>query len=243
MIRNNLQEKGALTGVFVKTPATEIVELLAASGLDFICLDAEHAAWDRRSLDQCLAMSHALGLPALVRLAALRPDLMLQALDGGAAGIVAPHVKSTQDAEAFVRWAHFGPDGRGYSGSTRSAGFRGKNMAQVLSEADPFLIAQIEDADALTEVQLIAATEGLDALFIGAADLAVSLNEDSTGSTQMHKATAAIRVAAADAELAVAAFVGVASGIKKARSQGTQLLFVGSDQSLLLEGARQIAVR
>ena len=243
MIRKILQKKGALTGVFVKTPATEVVELLAVSGLDFICLDAEHAAWDRRSLDQCLALSRALGLPALVRLQALRSDHVLQVLDGGAVGIVAPHVKNTQDAEAFVRWAHFGPDGRGYSGSSRSAGFRGKNMAQVLSEADPFLIAQIEDADALSDVRQIAAIEGLDALFIGAADLAVSLNEDSTGTAQMHKATETIRVAAEDAGLAVAAFVGAASGIPKALSQGTQLLFVGSDQSLVLEGARQISIQ
>ena len=56
-----------LAGTFVKTPAIEVIEVLAHSGLDFLCLDAEHAPFDRARLDACLAVARALDLPTLVR--------------------------------------------------------------------------------------------------------------------------------------------------------------------------------
>lgn len=241
MLRSQLQSKAFLVGVFVKTPATELIECLARCQLDFICLDAEHSAWDRRTLDQCLGVAANLSMPALVRIAALRSELCLQALDGGAAGLVSPHIKNVEDAENFVRWSNFGPDGRGYSGSTRSAGLRGTPMAEVISREAPYLIAQIEDADALPEVTKIAETKGLDALFIGAADLTVSLGETTPSAQVVLNACDQIRAAAADANLPIAAYVAGNSDIKRARDDGVQLAFVGSDQSLLIEGGLAVA--
>lgn len=231
MIQKALAEKDTLVGTFVKTPATEIVEVLATTPLDFICLDAEHAGWDRRSLDQCLAMALALGLPALVRIAVLRPELILQALDGGAAGIIAPHIRTAQDAADLVRWANFGPGGRGYSGSTRSAGFRGRKMADVLDAADPFLIAQIEDAEALGDLAEISATPGLGALFIGRADLAVSLDASNPKDTVVQEAAQTIRTAAARAGLPVAVFAATAANVETQKNAATRMIFWGSDQA------------
>lgn len=241
-MRGRLREGAFLAGTFVKTPATEIIECLARAGLDFICLDAEHAAWDRRSLDQCLGLARVLGLPALVRIPALAPDAILQVLDGGAEGIVAPHVKTRADAENLVRWANYGPEGRGYSGSTRSAGLRGLSMGEVLAQPAPLLIPQIEDASALPNVAEIASVPGIDVLFLGAADLAVSLGATSTGADVVTDALTSIRSVARETGTAVAAFVASPSGLHAARQEGTQLAFVSSDQSLLIDVANSISI-
>ena len=86
-------------GTFVKTPAPQIVEVLALAGLDFAVLDAEHAPWDRGTLDLVLLAGRASGLPLLVRVAERSAVAILPVLDQGAAGIVVPHVDSAADAQ------------------------------------------------------------------------------------------------------------------------------------------------
>ena len=56
-----------LSGTFLKTPHHNMIEVMAQSGLDFVCLDAEHAPFDRAAIDACLAVSRALDYPVLVR--------------------------------------------------------------------------------------------------------------------------------------------------------------------------------
>ncbi|KAG1648249.1 hypothetical protein GQR58_029998 [Nymphon striatum] len=70
-----------LLGTFVKTPSVEVVEILAKSGLDFICLDAEHAPFDRMRLDACLAVARALDFPTLVRVPSDGADDILKVME------------------------------------------------------------------------------------------------------------------------------------------------------------------
>ena len=79
-----------LAGTFVKTPHHVLIEVLAQSELDFLCLDAEHAPFDRSSLDACLAVAVALDFPILIRVGDNSPREILQALDYGTVGIVVP---------------------------------------------------------------------------------------------------------------------------------------------------------
>ena len=119
----SLQAGGFQMGTFVKTPAPEFVEILALAGLDFVCLDLEHSPFGVREMDQCLGLARALDLPAIVRLCPPLDGMLQHALDGGAAGVLVPHVDSVEAAQQVARLARFGPGGSGYSGSTRSAGF------------------------------------------------------------------------------------------------------------------------
>ena len=80
-----------LAGTFLKTPNYILVEVLAQSKLDFICIDAEHAPFDRAALDQCLAISRALDFPVFVRVGEGSAKEILWALDSGAVGLVIPH--------------------------------------------------------------------------------------------------------------------------------------------------------
>uniref|UniRef100_UPI0028124C4D HpcH/HpaI aldolase family protein n=1 Tax=Jannaschia maritima TaxID=3032585 RepID=UPI0028124C4D len=164
-----------LVGTFVKTPAHEMIEVLAQSRLDFLCLDAEHSPFDRARLDVCLALARALDVPCLVRVPTGTPVEILKALDSGATGIVVPHVDSAAKAAEIARAGRFGHGGRGYAGSTRWAGFATRPMGDVLQQSrdETVIIAQIEEPEGVEAAGAIAATDGIDGLFVGPADLAV----------------------------------------------------------------------
>jgi 2-keto-3-deoxy-L-rhamnonate aldolase RhmA len=236
--RGRMAAGDELIGTFVKTPRQEIVEILAVSGLDFICLDAEHAPFGRAELDVCLAVARALDLPTLVRVARARPEAVLQALDMGAAGIVAPHVGSAEVAADVARWSRFGPGGRGFAGSTRFGGLGVRPMRDVLAASDEtVVIVQAESPEAVEAAPEIAGTEGVDALFLGPSDLSVALGVDP-GSAEIDAARRAIGAATRGAGKTFATWVRSAAAAGPAREAGVTMLFVASEQAWMLAGAQ-----
>jgi len=166
-----------LVGTFQKTPSMMVAEVLAKTELDAVCLDAEHSPFDRKDIDGCLLAFRAEQKPSLVRVASSSPEQILNALDCGATGIVAPHIDSVEKAQAIAKASIYGDAGRGYAGSTRAALYIGRSIEQNLAHnaSENVVIAQIEDLAALDVIDKIAAVEGIDCLFIGMADLAVAL--------------------------------------------------------------------
>src|ERR1041384_8220614 len=98
--RAQLLARQTLIGTFLKTPTGHGVEIIGDAGFDFVVIDQEHAPFDRSSTDVALAIACARGLPALVRVAG--PETVLSVLDGGATGILMPHVASVEQARAVV---------------------------------------------------------------------------------------------------------------------------------------------
>ncbi|MFT4150385.1 MAG: aldolase/citrate lyase family protein [Paracoccaceae bacterium] len=241
--RSRLTAGEALAGTFVKTPSSEVIEIMALAGVDFICLDAEHSAFGRRELDWCLALARALHLPAIVRVAHTAPETLLQALDCGAAGVLVPHVRSAAQADGVARLARFGAGGRGYAGSTRQGGFTARPMADLLREApdEVVIIAQIEDPEALDEVATIAATPGIDGVFFGAADLGVGLGLGRSTGPELDRAFAATAAAAAAAGVALGAYGARPEALAGLREKGVRIALIGSDQGMVLAGARALA--
>ena len=90
-------------GVWVKIPAVEVVEVLAASGVDFVVVDREHGAIDLRTMTAMVAVARGLGLPAFVRVPNHTPEEVQPALDAGADGLFVPREPSR--AAASPRWA------------------------------------------------------------------------------------------------------------------------------------------
>ncbi len=149
--RGDLVGGKTLVGTFMKTPALDVLEVLILSGLDFVCLDAEHAPFDRAAMNACGALARAADLPLLVRVPQADAAEIGAALDLGATGVVVPHVIDVATATRVARAARFGHGGRGFAGSTRWAGFAGSDMATLLerSRSETVVIAQIEDPEAV----------------------------------------------------------------------------------------------
>ena len=231
-----------LAATWVKTPHMHVVEVLALSTLDLLVLDAEHAPFGRQELDACILAARAGGKPVLVRPASAAPEHLLQALDGGADGVIVPHIRSAAEAREMVGACHYGPGGRGFAGSTRAAAYATLGMVKHHAAAnDIVVVAQIEDAEALDEIEAIAMVEGIDALFIGRADLTISLGETNSDAARVVVAVERICAAGKAAGRAVGMFLARPGDVPQWREKGASLFVLQSDQEFLLKGAISLA--
>ena len=245
--KTRLASGAQLLGTFVKTPHPHIVEVLASTGLDCLCLDAEHAPFDRGDLDACIMAARADGMPVLVRPASSAPHDILNALDCGADGVLVPHVRSAAEAEAVAASAHYGPGGgparRGYAGSSRSAGYGSKAIADHLaaSAARSVVIAQVEDLEALDAIDAIATVPGIDALFIGRIDLTIALGCTSPDDPKVLAAVDRILAACRAAGQICGMFTQRPADVQMWRQKGGSFFLLGSDHGFLREGAANLA--
>lgn len=232
-----------LVGTFLKTPAAVVAEVLGRSALDVVCIDAEHAPFDRGDIDAAVGALALGDMPALVRTPSADPAHLLNALDCGAAGVLVPHVRSAAEAAAAAKAAHFGPGGRGYAGSTRAAGFGSAKMPDHLarSRAETSVVAQIEDAEALDRLDEIMAVEEIDAVFVGRIDLTVSLGAAGPDAPEVVEAVGAIVEAARRAGRTVGMFTPTPQEARLWREKGASLFLLGSDHAFLLSGAAALA--
>ncbi len=241
-LRARILARETLSGTFVKTPAYEIIEVLALSGLDFICIDCEHAPNGRRGMDASLAMAKALGLPALVRVPEFTPGNVLMALDSGAVGVVIPHVTDGAKAAAVAKAAHFGHGGRGFAGSTRWAGQGAHNMHEVLAMDDETVVlAQIEEPEGVAALDAIAGTDGIDGLFVGPADMAVSLGVNDITHPEVQDVMRRVGEAAGRHGKAAVTFQPTTATVPALKEMGLSMFFIGSEHTFMLNAAKQVA--
>ncbi|CAG2153866.1 2-dehydro-3,6-dideoxy-6-sulfogluconate aldolase [Cupriavidus yeoncheonensis] len=156
----------------------EIAVLAKSAGFDSLYIDLEHSSFSLETTSQICMASFNLGVAPFVRLASTAPEYIGRVLDGGAVGIIAPHIQSAADAEAVVRAAKYPPLGtRSFTGSLPQLEFRSYPSTEIFSALNQstVVMAMIESADALDAVEEIAAVDGVDVLFIGTNDLCASL--------------------------------------------------------------------
>jgi 2-keto-3-deoxy-L-rhamnonate aldolase RhmA len=231
-----------LVGSFVKTPSPIVIEVLGLTGLDCLCLDAEHAPFDRSAIDLCVMAARASGIDILVRTPSAAPEHILNALDCGATGVVIPHVRSAEEARAAAAASHYGAGGRGFAGSSRAAGYTTRNMADHLrgSAERTVVIAQIEDPEAIDAIDAIAAVEGIDALFVGRVDLTVAYGATSQDDPRVIAAVEAVCAAGRRHGRPVGMFLARVSDVPIWADKGASLFLLGSDHGFLLAGAARL---
>jgi 2-keto-3-deoxy-L-rhamnonate aldolase RhmA len=242
--RDRVRAGEKVVGTFMKTTSPQTIEVLAETALDFVVLDAEHAPFGIDSLSQVLGVAHALKLPTLVRIPGHDPAFINASLDLGAEGILVPHVRSAADADAIADAVKYGPGRRGFSPSSRAGGYGTLPASVYRSRADErsSIWCQIEDAEALGCVDEIAAHDAVDCVFIGPADLGWSLCPEGPDPEILERAIAGIIESARRHGRAVGIFVPSAAHIVEALRKRVSVIVSGSDQSLLMEGARHLSL-
>lgn len=235
-----LTSRELLLGVFMKTPHPVVAEVLGRSGLDVLILDAEHAPFDRAGIDLCVMAARSVNCPLLVRVPNAAPDTILGVLDSGAAGIVVPHVKSAEQAAEVVRNTRYGAgQGRGFAATTRAGGYGQRSAAEHLaaSETEISVICQIEDPEGFERRDAIAAVDGVDAVFVGRADLAISYGLEAFQAPEVaEKCALTLGVARSASGL----FCALGEDLAPWRKAGASLFIVGSDHALMAEGVREM---
>jgi 2-dehydro-3-deoxyglucarate aldolase/4-hydroxy-2-oxoheptanedioate aldolase len=155
------------------------IQLFAlAGGYDGFWLDAEHAGLSTEQLTIGALAGKASGLGSFVRMPMTSYAAVTQALESGVDGVMAAQVGSAAEAQKFLSWAKFAPQGmRGLNTQGADANFTHKSQIELARDAnrDHFVAIQIETLGALEEADEIAAIDGVDLLFIGPADLSQAL--------------------------------------------------------------------
>jgi 2-keto-3-deoxy-L-rhamnonate aldolase RhmA len=240
--RESLTRGDLIVGAFVKTPSPIVFEVLGLTALDCLCLDAEHAPFDRAAIDSCVMAARAAGKPVLVRTPTAAPEHILNALDCGATGVVLPHIRSVEEARAAAAAARYGAGGRGYAGSTRAAAYTTIPMATHLSggASETTVVAQIEDIEAVEAIDAIANVPGIDALFVGRVDLTVAMGASSQDDPRVVAAVERVCAAAKAAGRTVGMFLSRPADIAAWRDKGASLFLLGSDHAFMLAGAADL---
>lgn len=159
----------------LKDPA--IIEILGYAGYDFAIIDLEHSALDKSTMEHFIRAAQVANISSIVRITGQDYGTILRAVEAGADGIMFPHVITKEQCQRIVNEAKYFPIGRrGMDGSTRAAKYGNIPMAEHMRQQNERLlvIAMIEDVEGVENLDGILSVNGLDLLFIGAADLSCS---------------------------------------------------------------------
>jgi len=156
------------------------VEIIGYSGFDYVFIDMEHTTIELESLSKLIMASEVAGVFAIVRVAGNDPVQIRKVIELGAEGVIVPHICTQKDAENAVQATRFPPEGvRGFASLVRSHTF---DLPKVdlpdylkTSNEEIVVIPLIEDQEAVDHIDEILDVNGVDAIFLGPADLSVSM--------------------------------------------------------------------
>jgi 4-hydroxy-2-oxoheptanedioate aldolase len=224
-------------GLWGSIPTPLTAELAAVAGFDYVCVDLQHGGADEERMVAMFAALEARGAVPLARVAYNEPWMVNRVLDLGAAGVIVPLVGSAEEARRAVSGCRFPPRGQRSYGPLRAAFTVGSADPERVA-AGALCFVMVETRHGLDNVEAIAATPGLDGVYIGPSDLSIGLGrEPGHGGDVLERAITRIREACAAA--GVIAGMHCTGGGEEARARaadGFRLVTVGVDASLF--GAR-----
>jgi len=230
-----------LLGTFAALGSPVSAEICGRSGFDWVLVDMEHGAADWYGLvHQIQALD---GTPAapMVRVPSNNRVDVTMALDRGAVGVMTPRIETADEAKSAATHVMYPPEGdRGVAMMNRGAGF-GRRTVTDLRSCAPLLIVQIETPPALDNVSAIAATEGVDVLFVGPSDLSWSLGiPGKFDDPRYTEAITEVARAAAEQSKAAGVLVGNVALAPLYLELGYTFIGVSADAGLLQSAALSV---
>src|SRR4029453_359333 len=173
-IREIWAENRTAFGLWSVMPGTTGAEILAKAGADYVCVDQQHGVIDYGSPRPVFQGTPAGGGAPITRVLSNDPFLIMKALDAGSWGVIVPLVNSAEDAAPPVSACRYPPQGIRSFGPVLAADVIGSRDPEELG-GEVLCLVMVETREALERVGEIAATPGLDGIYIGPSDLALSL--------------------------------------------------------------------
>ncbi|WP_199543037.1 HpcH/HpaI aldolase family protein [Paraburkholderia kururiensis] len=246
-LKERLKEAGPLYGLWLSMGSETAAEALAHAGFDWLLIDMEHTPNDSVDVTAQLRAIAAAHLPSepVVRLPANEPWLVKRVLDVGARTVMFPNVESADQAAHAVRLTQYPsqstPEGlRGVAGVVRAAAYGMRRDYLQTANAQIATIVQIESAQGLQEVERIAATPGVDCVFVGPADLAASLGHlGDSKHPDVQAAMAKVVAAARAAGIAAGIFALDVASARQYREAGFNFIALAADVMWMLRATRQ----
>jgi 4-hydroxy-2-oxoheptanedioate aldolase len=216
-------------GAWLSLPSTVAAEAVARLGFGFVNVDMQHGLIDyQKALEILQVLDHG-SAPPIVRVPVNEPGIIGKMLDAGAMGVIVPMVNSRAEAEAVVRSCRYAPQGSRSFGPTRAAMADTDYFANA--NTDIATIPMIETVEAIKNLDDILSVPGLDAIYVGPADLSVTLGLPPGNNDDDAEFTAALLTITAACRRH-----GVVAGIhanvalcEKRLEQGFQMITVSAD--------------
>jgi 4-hydroxy-2-oxoheptanedioate aldolase len=226
-------------GAWLSLANTHSAEMMANAGFDWLCVDLQHGLMDYGDLRHMLPAISTTETTPFVRVAANIPDQINKVLDAGAMGVIVPMVNNRAEASAAIAACRYPPGGSRSFGPIRAALYGGRGYAGE-ANGEVACIVMIETKEGIEKVEEIVTTPGLDGVYIGPSDLALSLGLPPVGDTDNaeHLATVA-RIQAACRAHGVAAGIHTSSPdyARRRLEAGFTFVTVGSDAGFIGAGA------
>jgi 4-hydroxy-2-oxoheptanedioate aldolase len=216
-------------------------EIMARQGFDALCIDMQHGLTDMSDLWPMLQAVSQTDTVPVVRVPSNDPATIMKALDFGAYGIIVPLVSTAEEAARAVAACRYPPVGMRSSGPLRAAHYGGANY-QAEANGEIVVLAMIETKEGLANLDAICATPGLDAVYIGPADLSYALDLPPRGDNPdpVHLATCdRIRETAHRHGIKACMHCASAAFAAGAVKRGFDLIMLTSDVASMIAGARR----
>ena len=226
---------GTTLGAWTTLNTPVIAELLATIGHDYVCLDQQHGVADDVSLLGSLIAVAVGGAAPLVRVPANEPSMISKALDCGAAGVVIPLVNDRSDAERAVQSCKYPPEGNRSIGPIRTS-----YVGRGRTADNAACIVMVESASAVNNIDEICSVPGVDAVYVGPADLAASLGCPPTlgiGPGVHAEAIATIIASCANHGILTGIHCGSSAQVIQCAEKGFQMITISTDTQLLAAAA------
>lgn len=230
-------------GIVLMLPSPDVAEILSQTGIQVAMIDHEHGSG---GLQDFIAQDRAIrgsAMATMVRVPHGELTYAQRLLDSGCRGLVFPGVDTAEQAEAIVRACFYPPRGHRGAGSGLRGANHGLDPGYYAPEAEDgtLIVAQIESATAVANIDAICAVPGIDMLLIGPRDLSATIGKlGQVGDAEVLElvAHAAARIKAADKLLACTLLPGKTAS--QMFDEGFDLVLAGTEVNFLIQGAKAV---
>lgn len=221
-------------------------EIVAAQGYDSMVIDMQHGLLDYTQAVQMMQAIRSSGTVPIVRVPWLDPAQIMKSLDAGAYGILCPMINNREEAEMLVSCMRYPPDGARSFGPVRAIYSAGDNYVKE-ANSQVICLAMIETAEGMKNLKEIVSTPGLDAVYIGPADLGLGITDGrlepviDREEPEMIEAFKTILAAAHDAGIKAGMHCGAPEYAKLSVDWGFDFVSLMNDARMLTAAAAQSA--
>jgi 2-keto-3-deoxy-L-rhamnonate aldolase RhmA len=243
-LRATLKSGGIALGTIMwETRARGVVHTIAQAGMDFVFICCEHSSYNLETVVELVAHAHAAGITPVVRVPDLQYQYVTRLLDTGCQSLIAPHLRTGEEARRFIEYAKYHPEGRRGMAILNNAGVDYENVeplaAMAHANSNTLLAVLIETREAVENAEEIL-IPGIDLALVGHQDLAQSLGVPTQyGHPQVREAAARVNAICKERGIATAAAMNQPEDAKKAVDSGAQFLLYGTDLILIRREAER----
>lgn len=230
---------GAVVNAWLGIPNSFSAEVMSSCGWDSVTVDLQHGVTDFSSALPMLQAISITDATPLCRVPALEPGIIQKLLDAGSYGIICPMVNTRGQCERLVAYCRYAPEGERSFGPIRAAMYGGPDYLEHANRT-VLAIAMVETAEGLGNVEEIASTPGLDGIYVGPSDLALSLGKAPRLDSDDAEVVAAMRrilAAARERGVPVGLHCGSPEYALRMIGEGFQFVSILNDSRMLAAAA------